>query len=219
MVDLRRLRFSNLTSPEFRHLFLLLAWVAIGVLFYLLEKVPRPYFYPMWCPLDDVIPFCEWFMIPYLFWFIYLIGMHVYLAIFDVPAFRRFMYTIIFIYAVTLFVYLVFPNRQDLRVTDFPRDNILTRMVAGFYNFDTNTNVCPSLHCVASMAVVFAAWDTERFKRGAWCVAFTATGLLISVSTVFVKQHSIIDVFWGWILAAAAYLLIYVLPRRCGKKK
>lgn len=219
MVNYRRLRFCNLTSPEYKHLLLLLAWVVIGVVFYLLEKIPRPYFHPMYSPLDDLIPFCEWFMIPYLFWFVYLIGMHVYLALVDVPAFKRFMYDIIFIYAVTLLVYIVYPNSQELRVTEFERDNILTRMVSDFYEFDTNTNVCPSLHCVASMAVVFAAWDTERFKRGLWCVAFTVTGLVISVSTVFVKQHSILDVFWGWALSAVAYVVVYVLPKRLRRKE
>lgn len=30
----------------------------------------------MHCPLDDRIPFCELFLIPYLFWFIFLVGIH-----------------------------------------------------------------------------------------------------------------------------------------------
>lgn len=213
MVDYRRLRLSNLTSKEFRHVFLLLAWVVIGIVFYTLETIPRPYFHPMWCPLDDLIPFCEWFIIPYLFWFVYLIGMHIYLALVDVPAFKRFMYFIILIHAVTLVVYALYPNCQELRVVDFPRDNILSRMVADFYAFDTNTNVCPSLHCLSSMAVIFAAWDTPRLKRGVWRAAFTVTGLVIAVSTVFVKQHSILDVFWGWGLAAVAYVAVYVAPK------
>lgn len=45
-----------------------------------------------------------------------------------------------------MLIYLVFPTCQDLRPTQFARDNILTRFVAWFYNFDTNTNVCPSIH-------------------------------------------------------------------------
>lgn len=27
------------------------------------------------CALDDVIPFCEYFLIPYLFWFAFPVGM------------------------------------------------------------------------------------------------------------------------------------------------
>ena len=40
-------------------------------------------------------------------------------------------------------VYIIFPNRQDLRPLVFPRDNLLTKGVALLYSVDTNTNVCP----------------------------------------------------------------------------
>lgn len=218
MVDYRGLRPSTVTSPEYRHLLLLLHWPVFGFIFYSMEKlIPRTY-NPMWCPLDDLIPFNELFMIPYLFWFVYLVGMHVYLGFTDIPSFRRFMQFIIFTYSTTLVIYLFYPTSQHLRPTEFARDNVLTRMVADFYDFDTNTNVCPSLHCVGSMAVVFASWHTERLKRGPWRAVITILGLLISVSTVFVKQHSAIDVFWGMVLSAVGYGLVYVyLPGRCGE--
>lgn len=216
MVDYRRLRPNNLTSPEFRHLLLLLFWVVFGIFFGSAERlIPRAVWHPVWCPLDDKIPFCEWFFIPYMFWFVFLVGMHLYLLLFDIPAFRRFLYFIMITYSVTMFIYLVYPTCQELRPTEFPRDNFLTRFAASFYRFDTNTNVCPSLHCVGSMAVAFAAWDTERFKKPGWRIAFLGVALLISVSTVFVKQHSIIDVLLAWLLCGAAYVIVYViLPKK-----
>ncbi len=215
MTDYRRLRPNNLTSPEFRHLLLLLHWPVFGAIFYAAERLVPRTFHPVWCPLDDLIPFCELFMVPYLFWFVFLIGMHVYLGLTDIPAFRQFMQFIIFGYGITLAVYLIYPTCQELRPSQFPRDNLLTRMVADFYEFDTNTNVCPSLHCVGSMAVVFASWHTEGLRGGLWRPVITLTGLLISFSTVFVKQHSIIDVFCALALCAAGYALVYVyVPQR-----
>lgn len=216
MVDYRRLRPNNLTSPEFRHLFLLLFWIGFGICFGAAERlIPRTVWHPVHCPLDDRIPFCEWFFIPYMFWFVFLVGMHGYLLLFDIPAFKRFMYFIIITYSVTMVIYIVYPTCQELRPAEFPRDNFLTRFIAGFYQFDTNTNVCPSLHCVGSMAVAFAAWDTERFQKPGWKFAFTGMALLISVSTVFVKQHSLIDVLWAWLLCGAAYVIVYVvLPKK-----
>ena len=220
MVDYRKLRPSNITSPEFRHLLLLLFWVVFGVFFASVERLfPRTTWHPVWCPLDDRIPFCEWFFIPYMFWFVFLVGMHVYLGFFDVPAFRRFMYFIILSYGITMVIYLIYPTCQELRPTQFSRDNFLTRFAAGFYEFDINTNVCPSLHCVGSMAVAFGAWDTERFKKPLWRIAFMGMALLISVSTVFVKQHSILDVLWAWLLCAVCYVIIYVVLPRCTKAK
>ena len=216
MVDYRGLRPSNITSPEYRHLLLLLHWPIFGILFYSAEKLIPRTFHPVWCPVDDAIPFCELFMIPYLFWFVFLVGMHVYLGFTNIPAFRQFMQFVIFSYGTTMLIYIIYPTCQNLRPTVFPRDNVLTRMVADFYEFDTNTNVCPSLHCVGSMAVVFASWHTERLKK--WRPAITVTGLLIAFSTVFVKQHSILDVFWGMVLCAVGYVLVYkLLPGRDGK--
>ena len=205
MVDYRKLRLSNLTSPEYRHVLLLLFWIAHGILFAAVERViPRAVWHPVWCPLDDLIPFCEWFFIPYMFWFVFLVGMHLYLLLFDVPAFKRFMYFIMLTYGVTMVIYLIYPTCQELRPTSFPRDNFMTRFVAMFYQYDTNTNVCPSIHCLGSMAVAFAAWDTERFRKPLWKAAFFAMALLISVSTVFVKQHSVLD-----ILAALPLCVFY----------
>lgn len=214
MIDYRKLRPNNLTCPEFKHLFLLLFWVAFGIVFGAVEKlIPRDHYYPVWHPLDDQIPFCEWFMIPYMFWFVFLVGIHVYLLLVDIPAFKRLMYFVMFTYGITAAVYILWPTCQNLRPTEFPRDNFFTRFIAGFYAFDTNTNVCPSLHVVGSFATAFAAWDTKRFQTPLWKMAFLLVALLISVSTVFVKQHSIVDVFWALVLCAAGWILVYGIPQ------
>ena len=95
-MDLRRLRFSRLNDPEFRHLKLLVYWLVFGVAFLVLERFsPITQYYPVSCPLDEKIPFLEIFLLPYLFWFVYLIGMHIYTAIYDVASFRRLMRFII----------------------------------------------------------------------------------------------------------------------------
>ena len=65
----------------------------------------------------------------------------------------------------TLILYVLFPNRQDLRVPVFSRDNLFTRLVAIIYSQDTNTNVCPSIHVIGSAAVAFAAWRCPRLRR------------------------------------------------------
>lgn len=220
MVNYLKLRPSNLNTPEFRHLWLLLFWPVYGIAFWTLEiGIPRDYYYPVHSPLDDLIPFCEWFMIPYMFWFVFLVGMHIYLLLFDVRAFKRFEWFIILTYGTTVIIYMIFPTCQNLRPTEFARDNFLTRFIEGFYAFDTNTNVCPSLHCVGALAVAFGAWDTPRFQKPVWRVAFMGMALLISASTVFVKQHSILDVFWALALSAAAYMAVYVIPDAIAKKK
>lgn len=209
VVDYRQFRFSRLNTPAFSHLKLLLFWPVFGLMFALVERGGLPVTYhPVHVPLDDVIPFCEYFLIPYLFWFVFLIGTLAYTLFFDVPAFRRMMWFIILTYSVTMVIYLVYPTCQELRPVEFARDNVLVRIVQWFYVFDTNTNVCPSLHVIGSVAAVVGGWTSRRFSTPRWKAAFALTAALISISTVFMKQHSIVDVAAALPLCAAAWWLV-----------
>ena len=215
--DYRQFRLNRLNSPEFRHIKLLLFWPVFGVLFLVLERFSANVrYHPVHCALDDMIPFCEWFLLPYLFWFVYLVGSLVYTFFFDVPAFRRMMLFIIFTYTVTVIIYMVYPTCQNLRPPSFERDNLLTRIVSAFYHFDTNTNVCPSIHVIGSLASMFALWDTKRFSSTAMRALNLFTALMICISTVFMKQHSVIDVIAALPLCAAGFLLFFrpTAPRR-----
>ena len=92
-VDYRKFRFSKLNTDEFRHVLLLLFWPVFGLLFTYVERFyPVKKYYSVHCALDDAIPFCEWFFIPYLFWFVWLVGTLAYTFFFDVPAFKKMMY-------------------------------------------------------------------------------------------------------------------------------
>lgn len=215
MIDLRNFRLSKLNTPPYRHLLWALYWPAFGIMFALVEFLrPVEACHPVWCALDDRIPFNEWFFLPYLFWFVFLLGMHIYLGLEDPAGFRKLMQYVIVTYSFTMLIYLIYPTCQNLRPESFARDNLLTRFAAMFYAFDTNTNVCPSLHVVGAFAAAFGAWHTERFRGLGWRIAFFAMACLISVSTVFVKQHSVIDLLAGLAVSAVGYLCVYVLPAR-----
>lgn len=209
-VDYRRLNLHTLNTAEFSHVKLLLYWPVFGLLFLYLERFqpPRDYF-PVHCRLDDLIPFCEAALIPYLFWFVFLIGALVYTFFYQPQAFRKMMHFVIFTYTAALVFFALFPTCQHLRPLAFPRDNVLTRISAWFYTFDTNTNVCPSLHVVGSVAAMFALWDCPRFQTGGRRTAVGFMALCISLSTVFMKQHSVIDVLVAVPICLLGWLFSY----------
>lgn len=217
-MDYRNFRLSKLNTDEFRHVKLLLFWPLFGIMFSFVERFYNVgSYYVMHCAFDDAIPFCEWFLIPYLFWFVYLIGTLVYTFFFDVPAFKRMMRFIICTYTITMVIYLLFPTCQNLRPEVFPRDNALTRFIGWFYTFDTNTNVCPSLHVIGSAAALFALRDGPRLRKRAWWQAASVLlALCISLSTVFMKQHSILDVLCALPVCALGWWLCYGRPGRHG---
>lgn len=230
LVDFRRLSPKTLFCGEYRYLLLLLFWPIFGICFSSLEMyrtVENCKHFVVYSPLDDVIPFCELFVIPYMIWFGYIVGMYVYTILFDTEAYKKYMYFIIATYTVTIIIYLIFPTVQELRpnLSELGRSNFLTRFMGDFYNFDTNTNVCPSLHVTGAVAVSVAAWHSKLFGKTGWKIAFTVMTVLIALSTVFLKQHSIVDMPWALLVCAVVYPFIYCesfkeyLKKRFQKKK
>lgn len=209
-VDYRRFRLSRLNTSEFSHVKLLLFWPTFGLAFLFLERFqPQRSYHPMHCALDDLIPFCEWALLPYLFWFVFLIGTLAYTFFFDVHAFRRMMRFVMVTYGVTIVLYALFPTCQLLRPDEFVRDNVLTRFVTWFYAFDTNTNVCPSLHVIGSLAAMLGLWDCRALQTRGWKWGAGLCALCISLSTVFMKQHSVLDVLFALPICALGWLVAY----------
>ena len=205
---------SKINTDEFRHVKLLLFWPLFGIMFSFVERFYHVgSYYVMHCAFDDAIPFCEWFLIPYLFWFVYLIGTLVYTFFFDVPAFKRMMRFIICTYTITMVIYLLFPTCQNLRPEVFPRDNALTRFIGWFYTFDTNTNVCPSIHVLGSVAAMLGLCDCRRLQNPKLKLLFILLCVLICISTVFMKQHSVLDVLAALPLCVIAYPICYKAGR------
>ena len=215
IVDYRKLRIDNLFSNEFKHLLYLLFWPLYGLMFFYVERLyPVKEYITVYSRIDDFIPFCEWFLIPYLFWFVYLAGMLLYTALYDIDAFKKMMNFIIITYTVTIVIYLVFPTCQELRPTSFERDNLLTRIMTNYYQLDTNTNVCPSIHVIGSLAVMFTSFHCKGTKTFGWKITFIITAILISISTVFLKQHSIIDIIAAIPLCGMAYYICFCRKSR-----
>lgn len=213
--DWRQFRLRRINEESYRHAWLLLFWPIFGLLFGFVERYyPVQNYHAMYCPLDDVIPFNEIFLLPYLFWFIFLGGTVAFLFFYDTKAFRRMMYFTMFTYAVTIAVYFLFPTCQELRPLEFSRDNFLTQFMAAFYAFDTNTNVCPSLHVIGSVVAMLGGLDCKWLQSRGWKIFFVVSAVLISISTVFLKQHSLLDVLWAIPLCIVGWLLFYVWKKK-----
>lgn len=195
MVDYRAFRLSRLDDPQFAHLKLLGGWIVYFVLFFLTENlIPAENCTPMHMWLDDVIPFCEWFLIPYVLWYGLIIISLIWFLLYDVDSFQRLQIYIIINQMVAMTIYILFPSRQDLRPVVFPRDNFLTDCVALLYRLDTNTGVCPSQHVAYSLAMA-STWLKAKDVPRSWKAFIVVSAALICLSTMFIKQHSAVDFF------------------------
>ncbi len=207
--DYRKLRPNNITSPEYRHLLLLGGWIVYFTLYFLTENlIPAESCTPVHCWIDDVIPFCEIFIIPYFGWYFLIVFSLLYFLRHDTDQFKRLQIYIMITQGLAMLCYIFFPTRQDLRPESFPRDNVFTWLIGILYAGDTNTGVCPSLHVAYSLGIA-STWLKEKtatWKMKTFVVVFV---ILVCLSTMFIKQHSAVDFFVALPVCLIAELCVF----------
>ena len=160
--------------------------------------------------LDDRIPFCEFFIVPYLLWFAYISVVVLYFFFKDKQDYYR---TCVFLFTgmtIFLIVSTLWPNGHHLRPAVMPRDNIFSTVVAMLYKTDTPTNLWPSIHVYNSLGAHFAILKNEKLRKKP--VAHIGSLVLcvsIILSTMFLKQHSVFDVLTAFIMASVMYIVVY----------
>ena len=195
VVDYRQFRLSRINEPRFSHLKLLLGWVGYFILYFLTENlIPIEKCTPVHIRLDDLVPFCEYFIIPYTFWYLLIVLSLGYFALYNIDSFRQLSKYIIITQVVAMAVYIIWPNRQDLRPEVFPRENFFTWVIGLIYRFDTSTGVCPSLHVAYSLGIA-STWLKMKDVSKLWKAFVTVAVFFICISVAFVKQHSVADIF------------------------
>uniref|UniRef100_UPI004056418B phosphatase PAP2 family protein n=1 Tax=Agathobacter sp. TaxID=2021311 RepID=UPI004056418B len=200
----------QLLFEKHKHLLLLLYFPAYCLWFAYLEKTVTTHFHVIHMDIDDFIPFCEYFIVPYLLWFLYVAVTVLYTSLTDKKQFLKmctFLYT-----GMTLFLVIstLYPNGHFLRPLAFERDNIFTELCSWLYQTDTSTNLFPSIHVYNSIGAHLAVIHHRKLKDNK--VICTLSGLLMAsiiLSTVFLKQHSVFDVITAFVTAYVMYLFVY----------
>lgn len=209
MVDYRQFRLSRIREPRFAHVKLWLTWAVYFALYFLTENlIPVEKCHVIHCGLDDVIPFNEFFLIFYTGWYVLVFGSLLYYFLYDVPRFRQLDLYIFVTQMAAMACYILYPSRQDLRPEVFPRENFFTWVMGLIYSFDTNTGVCPSLHVAYSLAIVNVMAKDEHLSRS-FKVFVTVFSIMVCLSTAFVKQHSVVDIFAALPVVLLGEILIY----------
>jgi len=193
---------------EKKHFLYLSYYLVIYYLYIYTEKITQPKYF-MHSILDNYIPFVKVMVIPYLFWYVYIIAALIYFGLTSKEDFYK-LSTFMFVgMTICFFIYIIFPNGQNLRPYISGND-VFSNLIRHIYTTDTPTNSAPSMHVLDSIAVHSAIISCEKLKNRKW-IRFSSliTMLFIIASTVMIKQHSIIDVVYGIILSLVIFCVIY----------
>ena len=161
--------------------------------------------------IDDYIPFCEYFIVPYLLWFAYVAVTVFYFAFFNKNKQEYWQFILTLGIGMTLFIFvsLLYPNGQNLR-SELTGDSIFIHLVQYLYTIDTPTNILPSIHVFNSIACCIAIFQHKPFqKRKALLTGTALLTTLIVMATVFLKQHTLVDVIAAVALNIVCFQLLY----------
>lgn len=195
---------------QYSHLWWQVYWLVYLPWFAYLEKTMTKQFHIVHMAVDDYIPFCEYFIVPYLLWFAYIALGIGYFALKNKNEYYNLCKILFSGMTIFLIVSTLCPNGHYLRPTTFARDNIFVDMVQALYATDTSTNLFPSIHVYNSLAVNAVIWHCDDFKQNR-LVRYSSAILMVSIvlATMFLKQHSVFDVITGILLAAFTIHMIY----------
>lgn len=204
---------------EFLHTYpyaLLLIYPVVHVLFFfLLNQLPLEH-HLISCSLDAKIPFCEWFIIPYFIWFIYLFGGMIFFLFVSREDFLRMAIYTMGGLLICLMTCLIYPTAIDFRPTAFDRSNPLIWLVKFIYASDEPWNVCPSMHCYGAIGITVAICKSRALNRRWYVPAGSILlCLLICLSTMLIKQHSFVDFLAAAALAFVLYPVGYCVHWKC----
>lgn len=191
------------------------AWILSYGFIYLpwflyLERTVTRNYHIIHTRLDDLIPFNEYFIIPYLLWFPYVAGMIMFFFFKNKQDYYR-MCTLLFTgMTISLVICTFYRNGTDMRPVVDPGRNVFAWLVSRLHAADTPTNIFPSVHVFNSVVVHIAVARSSCFKNRPWVVRLSfILALSVCLSTVFLKQHSVVDGIGSMIMCYALYPLVY----------
>ena len=155
--------------------------------------------------IDQYIPFNEYFVIPYVLWFVFMVLGFAYFVFIDQSGVKRTYFYLFLGMSSSLLIYALIPTGQNLRVQLY-NDNIFQCLVSFIYSVDSSTNVCPSIHVYNSVMMCVSLLKSRKIKQHTWlCFLIIVFAILICMSTVMIKQHAFMDIVWALVLAIVIY--------------
>ena len=212
---------QGINKKNCKNLWLLAGWPVYFIMYFVTENfIPLERCHVVHSAVDDLIPFNEYFVFGYCFWYVLLAGSLLYFMLTDMDSFAGLQKYIITTQIIAVLVYIIWPSVQELRPETFTNDNFCTRLLTLIYAADTPTGVLPSCHVAFSLGIASARLKKKDAKRG-MKIFVVISVIFICLSVMFIKQHSFYDVLAavpvGLIAEYFAYGKTYYGDRRDGK--
>ncbi|WP_425806604.1 phosphatase PAP2 family protein [Desulfitobacterium sp. Sab5] len=166
--------------------------------------------------LDQHIPFIKYFIAPYLAWYFLMFVVLAWFMKHDYELYIQSIFSICVGLLLSFMVYAVFQ-------TTVPRPVILgqdlfSRLTRFMYGMDNPYNAFPSIHVMTAYIIFIASSKAKGYGKKAMLASQTLSVLVI-LSTVFLKQHTLMDVFGGILLGGSLFKTMTLIQGLRHKKR
>lgn len=187
------------------YLLFLLIMPVLGYMYQLLNTHPRNAV-TVATSLDNEIPFVPIFIVPYVLWYVFIFGYLVYFCFKDKNVYLKTLTTIVVGELICFVIYFFFQ-------TTVPRpqlqgEGILIDLVTLIYANDRPYNCFPSIHVLTTFAIMMGSLHIKN-KHTFHRMFIPIIGSSIIISTLFVKQHYLLDMIGSMFLVSFLYGIIF----------
>jgi membrane-associated phospholipid phosphatase len=159
-----------------------------------------------WTSLDAAVPF-----VPATIWVYlseYVIVATAFLLCRSVDDVLRFVKAFLVTLGIAITVHMLWPTTFPRELFAAGSDGLTGWVLALQRAADRPTSCLPSMHVAGAALAAFSLWRNPLWQR----VAFTTWAGAIALSTLTARQHYVVDVAAGIVLAGAAWLVFIVRP-------
>lgn len=162
--------------------------------------------YDLSLPIDRVIPFVGFFMLIYVLAYVQWFAGYILIGRENRRACYFFCAADIIAKLICFVLFIALPtsmDRPDAAVAGSGPLYFLTKLI---FSLDPPNNLFPSIHCLESWFCLRAAFAMKKPPRWYRSVSVVFT-LLVCASTVFVRQHVVVDILGGIVVAEIGILI------------
>ena len=204
---MKKLKNLKWPVPPYAHKYLILCFVNMMCAYYLTRVIGITPKYDFTLPVDRSIPLLPLFSYIYIFAYAYWALSYIYISRFS-EAFSKRLFTADLIgKIVSLACFFLLPcSLARPEISDIHGAGAwLTKII---YTVDEPNNLLPSLHCFVSYICFrpLLSKSAPPSKPAILIISFSFS-VLVCLSTLFTRQHVLIDLISGIALGEAAWLL------------
>ena len=148
--------------------------------------------------IEHIIPFIDWTIFIYMSDYIFVAL--VFYLLKDKQNMNRIFYSQLMLLFVAMIIFFIYPTAYPRPTVEY--NGFIGSFVKFLHTLDTSSNACPSMHVAVTFVAAFGFIKEQQKKL----FIFIPWAILISLSTLTVKQHYILDIVLGLAIAIIAYI-------------